>query len=90
MIQLEESIGSSEHGFNSVNQLVEQYTVRPQLHILTLTLIKKAVEYYDSIKDPVTHYFMEKISATLSKKSTVMLLLKQGKKTKLDTIEEEH
>ena len=40
MIQLEMSIGSSEHGFNSVNQLVEQYTVWKAPYSL-ITLIRK-------------------------------------------------
>lgn len=36
---------------------------------------KKCVEYYDSVKDPIKFYFLEKIQITLASKASLKIMV---------------
>lgn len=37
--------------------------------------MKKCVEYYDSVKDPIKYYFLEKIQITLANKASLKIMI---------------
>lgn len=77
-ILLEERIISHGYDLEIIQELVMFYS--------------KIVEFYDSIRDPITKYFMEKIQITLASRNTLKVISqkKKSEKTKkIDSINKE-
>jgi len=68
LTRLEEELKQKTFTFTTIDELVQLYA--------------KAIEFYDSMKDPIKVYFMEKIQITLSSKESLRLIINEKEKEK--------
>jgi hypothetical protein len=92
LLRLEEKVQRKKFTIDTINELIPLYAVRNSIiqnekkKNYNLLSLQKCVEYYDSVKDPIKYYFLEKIQNTLANRETLKLLLKS--KEEEDKIEE--